>query len=209
LTFNAEQITKLIEIIQHDIIGLSFESGIEDEKKQIKVKYNNENKLYFIEIYAKNGKEVKSSSKIEDIIIFLGNDEYGPKVTQFLDIRKKRENIYQEAKANLLNQLNTINISDIDKEKMRIIIEQVSQLSDRVGMGNRFYINNYEHLRLADESRFDDIGNNLHLQLVRRQESPNGMMMTDYPDLTFEQLIMYLCGNNLLNTEEFSSKKRS
>lgn len=202
-----QKTTKLLEIIKFDISGLSFSLGEKNDKRKLDIKYNNENNRYLINSYDKNGLLSTINLSEEELIKFFENEEVSKKTDELYNQRMAKEKKYDDTKKELLNKLNFMNISENDRTTLETIIEQTCQLSERVGNNNRVYISDIEHLRLADETKWDTRGEYLHLQLVVQSEGINGMRFTDYPPLSFEELVNYISSKNLTLTNDNTINK--
>lgn len=207
MSLSEEKINKLMDIIKHDIIGFTFIFKNNEDKIPVNIKYNSEKDSYTIKIYQKNDEKVTNNLKVEDIIYFLTRNEYIEAINKLVESRIKKDKTYESTKQSLLNQLNSMDISDTNKERIQVIIGKVCQNSKRVGTENKFYLNEFEYVELSGKTDFSTEEDFLHLQLVRIVDGPNGEYFNTYPKFTFEELIEYICKTILVNTEEQSSKK--
>lgn len=187
------KLNKISEIIRNNLNGLNIDIDMENDKKSFFFGYESANDSYYVKVDDEN---LKNSLTLEEIISFLSDDMFSEKIDKIYLNRILDEEKYEKARIDLLEQLNSVEISNVNKAIIQLIIEQVCQLPDVVGFGNRVYISENEHLRLADDSRFDTKGDKLHLQLVKKIES--FVNFTDYPELSFEQLVDYICSKDLL-----------
>jgi len=86
-----QKTTKLLEIIKFDISGLSFSLGEKNDKRELDIKYNNENNRYLINSYDKNGLLSTINLSEEELIKFFENEEVSKKTDELYNQRMAKE----------------------------------------------------------------------------------------------------------------------
>lgn len=198
---NKDVIKKIIEIINMDLIGLYLSN--KSVGKTLSVKYNKENNSYSYSLTTnlQDNKviENKQNLTLKEIIEIILNPEFSDDLINTYNKRIEKEEKYYAAKQNMYQELSAMNLNKDEFNTLVEIIEQVSQLPEIVGFGNSVVISStndsYEEVRLTDETRWNNVGPILHLQLV--QTVDHGMNFRSYPKMTFEELVKYICKTKL------------
>ena len=173
-------IEKMIEIIKKYIgeVTLIKEQG----ESELSFSYDKVSDRYSVTLsrILEDGKKEKKEKKdlsLEEALPFFMHSEFRNEITDFCEKQTKREEKYKQTKERLTQELTKMELSDKDKQTMQTIIEQVSQLPEYVGFGNRFILTNIEdfkeELRLTDETGWDTAGETLHLQLIQSVDFRN------------------------------------
>lgn len=213
-----DKIRKMIEMIHSDISGIDFYSEDIEYARTYRINYEPEKNNYYIDYFTNEkddpSRELSRQSRkeglsLDEIITFLNLNSLASQIDSKYEARINKEKRYSDAKNKMLETLNSMeNISIEHRVLMEYIIDKTTQLPEIVGTGNRINIvdepDYNEHLRLADNTRWDDKGE-LHLQLVKKM-SFNGMTFRDYPILGFEEIVNYVATKNLLTPTDQITK---
>jgi len=120
-----------------------------------------------------------------------------------VNTRLDKERKVQELKEDLLSRLESMGLDDNQKKLVISVIDRVTQISERVGMANRVYLvldGDYnEHIRVTGPSKWNDEGEELHLQLI--QSMDDGVKHHNYPDLSFEEIVGKILSSSVIAKE--------
>ena len=205
---------KLIEMIKGDILGVSISKKVDRVFTGITFRYDKEKDevSYESDIYNDTTKERKvkngiitNADQIANMLAALGLESVAIETVQS---RIAKESKYLSAKQSMVDKLKNIDLLPEEKAIILEVIDTTCQLGDVVGMGNRVTLNStpdfYEHVRLADQSRWSDTGGKLHLQLVQTVEDSSGTKHKNYPFLEFDELV-----GRILDSEYFKNKVKN
>ena len=170
--------------------------GDEEKKNMVLVQYIREESGTTYHNYP--GYTVENLSKhIQNKTIKSGDESFDRKA---LELRYKilKERLYQE--------IETMEIDEKDKDKVKRIIESICDV------GKRMYIKSNdisfsEHLRIADESGWRHDGDKLGVQLVQSVRDENGVTDHNYPKKSLSDIIEYIREKEII-FEENSKDER-
>lgn len=214
-----DQVTmdKLIEMIKGDLIGVSVSKKVDSVFTSINFRYDKEKDIvsYETSVYDSKTKENKATNGVITNADQIANlfDKMGLEAAaiEVVQNRIARETKFLRAKQSMIDKLKNMDLLPLENEIMMEVIEKVTCLPEIVGMGNRVTLSStpdaYEHVRLADHTRWGDSGDKLHLQLVQTMEDSTGTKHRNYPDLTFEELVGRILDSDLVKSRVAESKK--
>lgn len=209
---------KFMDMIKNDIWGLSFRKEEGENKTTLSFKYDKEKNIIVYEKEVLFNKQLSSTSGAfdskDDVLTLLEENSFISEAIQCIEQRIEKEGRFNALKSSMMEQIESMGLNEEQKEIMFAIIDKTTQLSERVGMGNRVYLvstsDYWEHVRVTDNSRWSDTGENLHLQLVQAMEDPEGVKHHNYPNITFGELVARILDSPLVSkniTNNKSNKK--
>lgn len=200
---------KFIEMIKGDLLGASINLKDKGMITSLSFKYDKKDNLYKYSYYTlidsvKDEVNGELTNEEEVLNLINSHDLYNV-MTAIVERRLEKEQKYSELREQSISAVNEMRLDDVQKNFIISVIEKVTQLSEVVGMGNRVYFVNTpdykEHIRVTDSSKWQEYGDELHLQLVQVMETPNGKQH-NYPDMTFEELVGFIRNSPLMKREE-------
>ena len=210
---NEEIITKLVEMAQKNVFGLNAEDKTNDKISTLHCKYNAENRSYDTLITRKNIKE-KTSTEEEKENKTFNLDELKTFLKTSLEFKNALENSYKNqvmieekyanAKAQLFEQLETLQVTPQEKKKLLVLINTIAQLPEQSDSQNRVYLKTNEpgyaaYLSLRDENGLDN--KDLHLTFVQRMQAPNGNSNTNYKKVDLQDVVKLVKDDKLKGLE--------
>ena len=193
-------IEKIYDMIKRDILGVSLSKVDGDMKFYIYFRYDEPNDKVSYDIVRTNG-DVRSSNKgvvtnEEELYNLFRTYGLEKVVEEAVARRVAKEAKYQDAKDQMLARIASMNLTDRPRIAMTNIINKTTQLSEYVGNQNRVTINKtddiIDQIRLTDDTKHSVNGEHLHLQLVQTIYGLSGDKHTNYPDMSFEELVGYI-----------------
>jgi hypothetical protein len=210
-----ELMDKFINMIMTDIGGTSVSKRVGDLNIIIKFNYDTEKDIITYErgVFSSKGftqidkgvlKNIAALSKLIEKSDM--SKEFELKVKSRIDKERK----LQELKEDMLSRLEKMDLDAEQKKLVISVINKVTQLSVRVGMANRVYLvsdGDYsEHVRVTGPSKWNDEGEELHLQLIQAMDL--GVKHHGYPDLSFEEIVGKILSSPLLAKENDKNLKQ-
>lgn len=208
-----DQVTmdKFIEMIKGDIMGVSVSKKEGKIFTSINFKYDKEKDIvsYDSSIYDDATKHNNANkgiiSNVDEIVTLASKMGLENELVETVKRRLSKEKMYLSAKQKMISKLDILGLDKDQKAIVLRVIDQVSQLSEVVGMGNRVVLESgpdfSEHVRLADQTKWDSSNGALHLQLVQTVEDSSGTKHRNYPTLTFEELVGRILNSSVLKKE--------
>lgn len=210
-----ELMDKFINMIMTDIGGTSVSKRVGDLNIIINFDYDTEKDIITYErgVFSSKGftqidkgvlKNIAALSKLIEKSDM--SKEFELKVKSRIDKERK----LQELKEDMLSRLEKMDLDAEQKKLVISVINKVTQLSERVGMANRVYLvsdGDYsEHVRVTGPSKWNDEGEELHLQLIQAMDL--GVKHHGYPDLSFEEIVGKILSSPLLAKENDKNLKQ-
>ena len=168
-------IGKIIREAEKSLITLHFYDGF----KTVSLEYDPDCKVYKTSITApcRPRNAVIGKENAYEVLKQLPESV----LKETMDKIQEEIDRYYSAKLRLI-RLALANFKDSDIIKILKVLDQVCVSYRYVGNGNRFYINDYTHVRLTDETGWNN-EKNLHLQKVIANRDDN-MTLHAYPEDT-------------------------
>ena len=220
-------IEKFVEMIIHG--GVFLKKNSEDKLISLHFEYNREKDVIECQKKVINRKAIKWAKHGNYHLVSLVSLFYNPwkeKVSKFycknvedvMSIVKEHDCLEQaerkikdiirselrleKVKLSLIQKVEKMNLNEEDKKVILdvIVILTRSEFPDRIYLVSRPGYT--EHVRLADKSMWNNEGDDLHLQIVKRMETdiPPGHL-TDYPDLSFEEVVDIILKSLIIRDE--------
>lgn len=210
-----ELMDKFINMIMTDIGGTSVSKKVGDLNIIINFDYDAEKDIITYERGVFSSRGFISVDKgllknIVDISKLIERSDMSKEVEAKVNTRLDKERKVQELREDLLSRLESMGLDDDQKKLVISVIERVTQLSERVGMANRVYLvldGDYsEHVRVTGPSKWNDEGEELHLQLI--QSMDDGVKHHNYPDLSFEEIVGKILSSSVIAKESDKNIKK-
>ena len=197
---------KFIDLVKKDICGVTLRKETDVEKVILAMRYDGEKEDFnynFITIVDGDIKEVNGSfTDFQQLVYYINEVGLINELITFVEGRISKEKRFLELRKELIGQLDQMNLSEEQIKVLLGVITQVTQLSEVVGMANRVCIcstpDYWEEVRVTDDSRWNDSGEVLHLQLVQAFDDPAGRMHHGYPELSFEEIVGKILNSSLI-----------
>lgn len=208
---------KLIEMIRGDLLSVSISKKVDKVFTSITFHYDKEKDVVSYEAGTYNDATKERNEKkgvvtnADQIANMLVDYDLETAAIEAVQSRLAKESKYLRAKQSMVDKLRNMDLLPAERKILLKVIETTCQLGEVVGMGNRVTLNStpdfYEHVRLADQSRWSDTGGKLHLQLVQTAEDSAGTKHRNYPFFEFEELVGRILESEYFKEQVKSSKK--